>query len=148
MTNKKGSNQFKLKPKYKFIPSVAAMLIFLLMTAFLGRYSVLKRSIKIIDPVVEGYYRTITPVIKENDGNAIDKYVDEAARKFGQGKDGYSKLKSTLHCLLYYETKHGYAMGKGDNGLAEGLFQYHNATWIAFRKQMIKLGLAKEVYTR
>ena len=158
--NRKGSNQFKVKNKYplgltkKSWYSVVwlSFIVFALLMAFRGITLAYKPIL--IDPlakVIPTSTPTVTPIIIEvrsENSNILDEYVEEAARKYGKGKDGYSKLKSTLHCLLYFETKHGYANGKGDNGLAEGLTQFHQSTWTAFRKQMIKLGLAKEVYAR
>ncbi|MEK6877964.1 MAG: hypothetical protein AABY22_00070 [Nanoarchaeota archaeon] len=137
------------------------MMPLLSFVAFWGHYEQSQAYRRLIDPLPKvtsvtptttpTITPTVTPVIIEvrsENSNVLDEYVDEAAKKYGKGKDGYSKLKSTLHCLLYFETKHGYANGKGDNGLAEGLTQFHQSTWTAFRKQMIKLGLAKEVYAR
>ena len=87
--------------------------------------------------------------IKEVDrGNIIDELVDEYATKFTKGPGGYSQMKATLHCLLYFETKHTAANGKGDNGLASGPLQFHQGTYVNFRKIMIKKGLTDHLGSR
>ncbi len=147
-TNKLGSNGYKTKYRYKFYKSVLFLLLLCILVLVWSLYF---KSNELLSPVPKDFdkIRTyIVPVTYAKEGALIDIYVDEAARKFGKGKDGYSKLKATLHCLLYYETKHGYAMGMGDGGKAGGLFQFWEGTWNRMRTQMVKAGLAKAVYTR
>lgn len=87
--------------------------------------------------------------IREVDnGNTIDELVDRYSRKFTKNPGGYSLMKSTLHCLLYFETKHTAANGRGDGGLASGPLQFHQQTYVNFRKIMIKRGLTDHIGDR
>ena len=87
---------------------------------------------------------TPTPVA----GVDIDRMVESAVEEFGTGPDDKSHLKYQLHCLLYFESKHWNARTCGDNQLACGPLQYHQPTWVGFRKIMIKRGLASDVNDR
>lgn len=53
-----------------------------------------------------------------------------------------------MHCLAHREARHGESKAMGDNGLAGGPFQFHEATWIRMRKQMTDSGLSHEVGSR
>lgn len=53
-----------------------------------------------------------------------------------------------MHCLAHREARHGESKAMGDNGLAGGPFQFHEATWTRMRKQMIGSGLSHEVGSR
>lgn len=82
-------------------------------------------------------------------GSELDRIVDKNAKRFSYGSaDRYSELKATLHCLLYFESKHTAANGHGDNGKAGGPFQFWEGTYEGFRKIMIKKGLTDHIGSR
>jgi hypothetical protein len=78
----------------------------------------------------------------------IDEKVDFYANKFG--KTAWTKLrtKTLLHYFLLRESAYGNTKVCGDNGLACGPLQFHEATYQGFRKIMIKRGLTTEVGSR
>jgi len=75
----------------------------------------------------------------------IDNYVGEAVDEFFTLPGQRSEVRMIMHCLLNRESKHNYSKGKGDGGKAEGILQYHEGTWIGYRKIMIEKGLATEI---
>jgi hypothetical protein len=72
----------------------------------------------------------------------IEKAVDEFL------SEHKSESLMIMHCLAHREARHGESKAMGDNGLAGGPFQFHEATWIRMRKQMIDSGLSHEVGSR
>lgn len=154
-----GSNQYKTKRKYplglnkrawkSFWKSSLVLIFFTILLVAVHQRSV--PSDRVISPLPDNYIPERVIVIKEAyavDRNKIDASVDKAAEQFGKGKGGYSDMKKTLHCLLYYETKHGYDKGHGDNGKAGGILQFHEPTWQRMRKKMIKQGLVEDISNR
>ncbi len=75
----------------------------------------------------------------------IDLMVGQAVDEFFTSPTQRSEVRMILHCLLNRESKHNLIKDKGDNGKAEGVLQFHEETWVRFRKLMIKQGLATEV---
>lgn len=109
-------------------------------------------------PRTESPSPTATPtpeiVIKEIEKEAPQKYpeLQEIDLMVGQAVDEFftsptqrSEVRMIIHCLLNRESKHNLIKDKGDNGKAEGVLQFHEETWVRFRKLMIKKGLATEV---
>src|SRR3990167_7193416 len=128
--------------KKQTIYSVIFLLVVIIAIALAFRIRVLTNPI--LSPMApeQGGPVIVRKIYAKED--TIDTYVDEAASKFGS----YSKMKMTLHCLLYYESKHGLSKGFGDNGKAGGIMQFWEGTWTNMRKKMIKQGLVTELSTR
>lgn len=87
-------------------------------------------------------------VIDKNEN--IDTWIGEAVDEFLPSHT--SEARMIMHCLAHREAGHGRS-GKatdahGDNGLAGGPFQFHEATWERMRSQMIKQGVATETGSR
>lgn len=60
-----------------------------------------------------------------------------------------SEALMLMHCLAHRENGHaGNPNGFGDGGLAGGPYQFHQATWLRMRKQMIAQGVANEIGDR
>jgi hypothetical protein len=115
-----------------------------------------RKEFKYVSPVPEGYIYEPKPVYAAvPDQGSEDPWPDDYsflvetyAQKYAKTKQQKLYLTYQLHCLLrkesfYYENK-----GHGDGGLAGGVLQYHQATWNAFRNEMIRKGLVKEVGSR
>jgi hypothetical protein len=88
-----------------------------------------------------------TEVVETPPANAdywVGKYVDQYFELPGQ----QSEMRMIMHCLLNREAKHGYDQGHGDGGKAGGPLQFHNPTWIAYRKIMMEEGLVDELGSR
>lgn len=74
----------------------------------------------------------------------ISIWIDEAVQEFLPTH--YSESLMIMHCLAHRENGHAGNLGaRGDNGLAIGAFQFHESTWISYRKLMIKDNLATEI---
>ena len=150
---KQGSNQHRDKYKYPlglkkdtFLSVIWLFVLLLIIGVFLWYY---KRSQILVRPIPESYQPSIIKFVKvavasEN----IDTYIDRYSRKYARNDDQYSYLKQLMHCLLHFESKHGIVKRDGDNGLAGGIAQFHQDTWVRMRKQMLKLGLIKEIGSR
>ncbi len=74
----------------------------------------------------------------------IEKIVDQYAKSPSQR----SWLLSMIHCLLNKESVHYANKKMGDGGLAGGPLQYHQATYVGYRKLMIKQGLVEVIGSR
>lgn len=98
-----------------------------------------KKSVEII-PVVKA-----VELIDEDDFKKTDTFVGDAVDEFFTNPSQRSEVRMIMHCLLNRESKHNVSKGKGDGGLAEGPLQYHEGTWIGYRKIMIKRDLATEI---
>lgn len=73
--------------------------------------------------------------------------IDKAVQEFLPAR--YSEALMIMHCLAHRENGHGgNPDAHGDNGLAGGPFQFHQATWNRMRGQMIKAGYATELGSR
>lgn len=151
MQTRVGSNQYQLKYKGLKLSvwySIGIILLCIVIVGILGYLHEATWRDRMLSPLGKPMIIKVIKEVKAIDRNPIDAYIDEAALKFGKGRTGYSSLKKTLHCLLYYESKHGYATGRGDNGMAAGIFQFWEDTWIRMRKQMIKQGVAETISDR
>jgi hypothetical protein len=85
---------------------------------------------------------TPTPTIEiENMDVWNGKYIDQ----FASGDSERSLWRYQFNCIEHFESTHHYTTRNGDNGLAQGLFQYHQETWVGYRKRMIKEGLITEI---
>lgn len=127
--------------------SVIWILIFIAVIAIVGYMAKPK---KILSPIPASYMPIIIKEVyaESSQRELIDVYVDRYIRKYTNNNTQYSYYKQLLNCLLYYETKHGAVKKDGDNGLAGGILQFHQATWVSFRNKMLKLGLIEEVGSR
>lgn len=76
--------------------------------------------------------------------NQVEKTVD----RFAKNESQKSYLLYLSHCLLFRESKHWENQNFGDGGLAGGPLQFHEATYQAYRKEMIKKGLVDHVGSR
>lgn len=95
-------------------------------------------------PVNASTIYTNTVVIDKNQN--VDTWIAEAVDEFLPKRS--SEGRKIMHCLANQESKHGEDKGHGDGGLAGGPFQFHEATWVGMRKQMIKEGHATEIGSR
>lgn len=77
----------------------------------------------------------------------IDQMVEKHSTKYSD-RLGKSHTKALLHCLLNKESHYGEDKGMGDGGLAGGILQFHESTYIGYRKIMIKSGLVKSIGDR
>ncbi len=134
--------------KYKFIRQSTLILILLMViVAFTGYY--IKSSEVILSPLAKEQYKlVIVKEVQAVDRNLIDRYVDVYSRKYAKNDTQYSWLKNISHCLLFYESKHGQAKGFGDRGLAGGISQFHQNTYVSYRNKMIKKGLVNNIGSR
>lgn len=78
--------------------------------------------------VAELIMPTATPTPTESD------YIELAVDEFLPKRRSESLM--IMHCLAHRESGHGASTAHGDNGLAGGPFQFHQATWVRMRKQM------------
>lgn len=87
------------------------------------------------------------PVEVETPRENIDTYIGDAVDEFLPKHK--SEARMIMHCLAHRENGHGAnPNAHGDNGLAGGPFQFHQATWDRMRGQMMKKGLATEIGSR
>lgn len=77
----------------------------------------------------DGAGQTLTP-IDYTESDLIEQAVDEFL------SNHKSESLMIMHCLAHREARHGESTGHGDNGLAGGPFQFHQATWDRMRTQM------------
>ncbi len=74
-------------------------------------------------------------------------YISQAVQEFLPKHKSESLM--LMHCLAHRENGHaGNPNGFGDGGLAGGPYQFHQATWVRMRKQMIAQGVATEIGDR
>lgn len=73
-------------------------------------------------------------------------FIDQAVNEFLPTHKSESLM--IMHCLAHRENGHAANNKCGDSGLACGPFQFHEATWVRMRGQMIKAGLASEIGDR
>lgn len=78
----------------------------------------------------------------------IDEMVHKYATKYGKTRYEQNRLKALTHFLLLREQNYGGSDNCGDSGLACGPLQFHEGTYTANRKTMIKKGLAQEMGSR
>lgn len=90
-----------------------------------------------------------TPTIDiPNNAIDIDDLVDIYVNKYFEDEVERSYMKYITHCLLFKESKHGIDKGQGDGGRAAGILQFHEPTYIAYRKIMIKEGHTNNLGSR
>lgn len=82
------------------------------------------------------------------DEQKVDILVDTYANKYGTTPYAKNRTKALIHYLLLREQNYGATTACGDSGLACGPLQFHEATYIAFRKSMIKKGFVSSVGSR
>ena len=82
-------------------------------------------QLKVVEKVV---FPTATPTPDESE------LIDQAVNEFLPNHKSESLM--IMHCLAHRESGHGASNAHGDNGLAGGPFQFHEATWERMRKQM------------
>jgi len=70
----------------------------------------------------------------EDSSETNSMYIEDAVDEFLP--DHKSESLMIMHCLAHRESGHGASNAHGDNGLAGGPFQFHEATWTRMRKQM------------
>ncbi len=97
---------------------------------------------ELVTPSVRGEVRTDSLALVATPSELIEQAVDEFLPTHK------SESLMIMHCLAHREARHGESKAMGDNGLAGGPFQFHEATWIRMRKQMIDSGLSHEVGSR
>ena len=123
--NKLGSNQHRLKPKYKFWSAVWIIPSFLLIVAFLGHLAV-SRSKEFISPIPRGYIQPIIKVVYAKDDDNIPTYIRHV---FGDKADEALKI---VGCESKFNPK-----AIGDGGKSIGLFQIHT-TWHKIEPRFLK----------
>ena len=74
-------------------------------------------------------------------GDEVDAWVDKYAKKYGKNRFYQNRTKALIHFLLLREQNYGGTNNCGDSGLACGPLQFHEATYIGYRKLMIQEGL-------
>lgn len=97
---------------------------------------------ELVTPSVSGAVRTDSLALVATPSELIEQAVDEFLPTHK------SESLMIMHCLAHREARHGESKAMGDNGLAGGPFQFHEATWIRMRKQMTESGLSHEVGSR
>ncbi len=147
---KKGSNQYRDKWGFRneTKSSVLIMAIFMLLVVIAGREW--QRVHPIISPCPEegcstkvyAAEPTPTPTL------TIDQLVDKYATTYTQNESQKSWMKAIVHFLLYKESKHGADKQQGDGGLAGGPLQFHETTYVGFRRIMIDRGLTTYIGSR
>lgn len=78
----------------------------------------------------------------------VDFLVDMYATKYGKTKWLQLRTKALVHFMLLREAAYGNTTTCGDSGLACGPLQFHEPTYISYRKQMISKGLAQDMGSR
>jgi hypothetical protein len=85
--------------------------------------------------------------ISDNSTLTVSQMVEKMVKKYAPAnKQSYYLYLS--HCLLYKESNHGSNLGRGDGGMASGIFQMWNETYLRFRKQMMTKGLVDHIGSR
>lgn len=86
----------------------------------------------------------ITPTPTPN----VDKLVDTYSKKYGVDTYKQNRTKAMIHFLLLKEQNYGGSDACGDGGKACGPLQFHEPTYIGYRKIMIRRGLVSEIGSR
>jgi len=95
-------------------------------------------------PLGESTDTTPAPTIAPDD---MSIFISQAVQEFLPKHKSESLM--LMHCLAHRENGHaGNPNGFGDGGLAGGPYQFHQATWLRMRKQMIAQGVATEIGDR
>lgn len=85
--------------------------------------------------IVRTVFNTKEKLVSTDNVDLADIYVSQAVHEFFP-KSQHSEMKMIMHCLLNRESKHGVDKGHGDGGRAGGPLQFHQPTWVAYRKLM------------
>lgn len=110
-----------------------------------GVTSIASSSDKNTDVELRAVSPTPGGVASINDQQQYDIWVGQYVDQYFTSPTQRSEARMIIQCLLHRETKHYTFTGQGDNGLAKGILQWHDATWIRARKEMIKQGYASEL---
>ena len=94
--------------------------------------------------VVQGNTEAVAPTPTPK----VDDLVDTYAKKYGNTTYRQNRTKAMLHFLLLREQNYGGSTNCGDGGKACGPLQFHEPTYIAYRKIMINRGLVTELGSR
>jgi len=78
----------------------------------------------------------------------VSVLVEAVAAKYAHGDYEKYRLIYQLHCLLWKESNYYLNKAHGDNGLAGGALQFHEGTWVSFRREMMRQGLVAEIGSR
>lgn len=90
-----------------------------------------------------------TKKYKEKDTREHIRYlIDIMSARFSDTIENEQKLKDILHCLYIRETNYWTNKGFGDNGRAGGPLQFHEPTYVSYRRLMAKDGLVTDVGSR
>ena len=81
-------------------------------------------------------------------GDEVDAWVDKYATIYTSNVIQKNYTKAMIHFLLFKESKYGEDKRYGDGGLAGGPLQFHEATYIDYRKHMIQEGLTASLGSR
>lgn len=94
--------------------------------------------------VVQGNTEVVAPTPTPK----VDDIVDTYAKKYGTTIYRQNRTKAMLHFLLLREQNYGGSTNCGDGGKACGPLQFHEPTYISYRKIMINRGLVTELGSR
>lgn len=125
---------------------ILALLFFMAAVAIIGHWYVGYLESKIVSPCPKDGCIGVN-IVHAQEPKSTSSLVDESITKYGKGKD-QSHLQSLMHCLLDKESKHGANRSRGDSGKASGILQFHQPTYISFRKIMMKRGLVDYLGSR
>jgi hypothetical protein len=78
----------------------------------------------------------------------LDTMVHDYSYKYGKTSYERNRIKAMLHYLLLREQNYGGSEACGDGGKACGPLQFHEPTYISYRKIMIKRGLVNDMGSR
>ncbi len=148
MKLKRGSNQYQyrhkgLKPEVKH--DCLILVIFMLLAVIAGREY--QHAHPILSPCPDSGCVSVVYAV-EKKLLTIDEMVDFYATRYTKNASQKSWMKTTLHFLLYKESKHGEDKQQGDGGLAGGPLQFHEATYQEYRQIMMKRGLTDHIGSR
>jgi len=105
--------------------------------------------IKVIEtPVISPCPDSGCAFISYETPKTIDSMVDLYSMRYGKTKWEQLRTKTMIHYLLLREAAYGNTKTCGDNGLACGPLQYHDATYLSFRKIMIERELVNDIGSR
>lgn len=140
----------------KFLGTLLMTYMFFSIVFFMYMYEQIKQPL--ISPLGEvqaseatgSAYVTIIDkeVVKKE---SIDTWVAEFVDEYFESNTQRSEARMIMHCLLHRESGHrelGENDAHGDGGRAGGILQFHENTWIVFRKLMLNAGLVNEIGSR
>jgi len=87
-----------------------------------------------VSPTPTPQLQVFVPVATATPTPTDSEYIEQAVNEFLPAHK--SEALMIMHCLAHRESGHGASNAHGDNGLAGGPFQFHQATWVRMRKQM------------